>query len=512
MGLFSRVRNQTNEQSSLSNGDWIPDDSHSYVVLDLETTGLSPYSDRILEIGLVRVDLSGKAIGHWSTLVNPQGPVGATHIHGITQSDVSSAPTFAECVEEIIARIQGQVVVAHNASFDYSFMKAELARQGWKIPEIPVICTMLESKFFLPGIPRKRLLDCAEAIGVKQRNAHRALDDAFVASSLLQFYLNSSVDPQRSEHLRMLPTIAATTRWPSAPGEPSVSMKQSTRIVRVSAPVRIELLKNVSELMPEDLLGDEARPEEISYASLLLNSIEDGQISDEEIVALRECAESFGLEQLDTDGIHETLLMTLAREAWRDGSVSRSESQEIKECATRLGLSSAVAKKCLSEVEELRASRISARAKALPEDWSLGEPLRVGDRIVITGCYELGREELESRARKLGLRVTGSVSGKTTLLVSDGAINGNKDADARRLGLRVIRPEQLRVLLEYVQPSVGEAPVAPKNEQRTTALVDQEGTTPTRTENLTCSTCGQIFVRIVTRGRKPHECETCRTV
>ena len=152
----------------------------------------------------------------------------------------------------------------------------------------------------------------------------------------------------------------------------------------------------------------------------------------------------------------------------------------------------------VKEIEELRASRISARAKEMPVDWSLGEPLRVGDRVVITGCYEAGREELETKSKMIGVRITGSVSGKTTLLVSDGTINGNKDSDAARLGIRSVTPDIYRVLLEYIQPLTLEDDLSPNTDQKVSK------------ETLVCTKCSAIFTRNATKGRKPHFCPDCR--
>ncbi len=510
MGLFSRLRRQDQSSGVIVEEGWPASAPNGFVVFDIETTSLSPKSDRIIELGLIRTDSNGNPLGYWSTLVNPKGPVGASHIHGIKQSDVADAPTFEECVVQVLEKIRGQALVAHNASFDHSFLKSELGRTGWQLPEIPLVCTMLETKYFLPGISRKRLIDCVEALGIEQQVEHRALGDASLAAAVFHFYLNGPVDKSRSLHLRMLSESARSVVWPTEPGEPVATTNSAARVIRVAKPVQMTLLKSVSEIMPEDLLGDEANPQEISYGALLLGSLEDGSISDAEIEALSECASTFGLVPDVVNRIHNSLILTLAREAWRDGVVSRAETQEIVDCAKRLGLPDSAGKACLKEIEDLRAARIAARSKAIPDDWSHGEPLRVGDRIVITGCYESGRDELENRARKLGLRVTGSVSGKTTLLVSDGSINGNKDADAQRLGLRIIGPDVFRILLDYVQSAASsESQRSIQEGSEMTGTTSSEEAIP-RIENLVCVTCGAAFTRVISRGRKPHECEQCR--
>ena len=86
----------------------------------------------------------------------------------------------------------------------------------------------------------------------------------------------------------------------------------------------------------------------------------------------------------------------------------------------------------------------------LPPDWNLCASLHVGDRVVFTGCYGCGRNEMEEKVTRVGLRVTGSVSAKTKLLVSDGTINCVKDANAQKLGVGTVDPGTFITLLQFV--------------------------------------------------------------
>src|SRR5690606_41237964 len=99
------------------------------VCLDVETTGASPQNDRITEIGIVEIDPDGTT-REWSTLVNPQAriPEFIERLTGISNAMVATAPTFAEVADELMARIQGKLFVAHNARFDYAFIKNEFKR------------------------------------------------------------------------------------------------------------------------------------------------------------------------------------------------------------------------------------------------------------------------------------------------------------------------------------------------------------------------------------------------
>lgn len=496
--MFSRKAKAPVSTVSIEN-EWPFEAESGFVVFDIETTGLSPKSDRMIEIALIRTDRLGKPLAYWSTLVNPRQPVRATEIHGIHDADVAGAPVFDDIYDELARRIRGQALSAHNAKFDVSFLQAEFARTGWELPEIPVMCTMQESRNFIHGLAKRRLQDCVAAIGVQQDVEHRALGDATLTTTLVNFYLNSPTNTKRSGQLRQLPDVATNSKWPSARTVPQVPVAKSTqKYWRAAAPKNSALGVTISSIMPEDLLGDDTPVSELTYAQVLLEAMEDGVVTKEEHAALIDLANALDVSSNNQTSIHEKLMKTLAQEAWKDGVVNKAERTEIIAIGESIGFSESDAKDFIKEIEELRADRLGARAKNLPEDWDLGEPLRVGDRIVITGCYESGREDLETRSKKMGLQIRGAVSGKTTLLVSDGTVNGNKDSDAARLGIRSVSPEIFSKLLDYIQPA------------RTDDGPTSSDSPPMPEESLVCIKCGEIFKRTVSKGRKPHSCPECR--
>src|SRR5438874_9348050 len=101
----------------------------SIAFVDLETTGMAASGDRITEVGIVRVDDASR-VSEWSSLVNPERsiPAGVQALTGITNMMVANAPTFARIADEVAERIAGCVFVAHNARFDYGFLKHEFGR------------------------------------------------------------------------------------------------------------------------------------------------------------------------------------------------------------------------------------------------------------------------------------------------------------------------------------------------------------------------------------------------
>ncbi|MEQ1772316.1 MAG: exonuclease domain-containing protein [Burkholderiales bacterium] len=156
------------------------------VFVDLETTGATATHDRITEIGIIEVN-QGRLIGEWSTLVNPEMsiPPMIQSLTGITNTMVALAPSFAEIQREVLQRLEGKLFVAHNARFDYGFLKNEFRRCGITF-NARVLCTVKLSRKLYPQHPRHNLDTLLERHGLDCEARHRALGDAKVLWLLAQ--------------------------------------------------------------------------------------------------------------------------------------------------------------------------------------------------------------------------------------------------------------------------------------------------------------------------------------
>jgi DNA polymerase-3 subunit epsilon len=150
------------------------------VFLDVETTGATPGLDRITEIGLVEVD-GGRLVGEWSSLVNPLRhiPTEIQVLTGITDQMVAAAPGFEQLAAELYSRLEGKVLVAHNARFDYGFLRQEFRRAGYRYVA-NVLCTVRLSRRLYPHERRHNLDSLIERHGLACEQRHRALADARV--------------------------------------------------------------------------------------------------------------------------------------------------------------------------------------------------------------------------------------------------------------------------------------------------------------------------------------------
>lgn len=156
------------------------------VFVDLETTGANPIADRITEIGIVEVDPKGKAT-QWSSLVNPHIPIPAfiQSLTGISNDMVRTAPGFGELAAELFERLQGALFIAHNARFDYGFLRNAFSEAGYAF-RADVLCTVKLSRKLYPDQSRHNLDALISRHGLKPDARHRALADADVLWQLWQ--------------------------------------------------------------------------------------------------------------------------------------------------------------------------------------------------------------------------------------------------------------------------------------------------------------------------------------
>lgn len=158
----------------------------TFVLLDLETTGANPVSDRITEIAMIRVE-HGEIVARWETLVNPGCGIPAfiQQLIGITDAMVADAPPFAELAPRVREMLAGAVFVAHNARFDYGFIRNEFVRIGEDF-EAPLMCTVRLSRALYPQHHRHGLDALIERHGFRCEARHRAMGDADVLWQFLQ--------------------------------------------------------------------------------------------------------------------------------------------------------------------------------------------------------------------------------------------------------------------------------------------------------------------------------------
>lgn len=150
------------------------------VAIDLETTGLSPITDRIIEVAAVKVT-HDKKVETFSELINPEIhiPSESTVFHGITDSDVIDSQNAKEALPGFIDFLEDLPIIAHNAKFDLGFTLFSLHKNQLKIPSSDVYCSCLLSRKAFPEFGSYKLSFLVEKLSIPLENHHRALDDSY---------------------------------------------------------------------------------------------------------------------------------------------------------------------------------------------------------------------------------------------------------------------------------------------------------------------------------------------
>ena len=180
--------------------------------VDVETTGGSPHTDRITEIGIVRVE-KGKKVSEFQSLVNPQVhiPHYIQHLTGINQEMVKNAPYFEDIKQTVREHLDGAVFVAHNVTFDYSFVRGEFKR-SFDSYQSKLLCTVRLSRALYPEFRRHSLSNLISRFGLSVENRHRAFDDAH---ALWEFFLKAQEQTEPNLFNRTVESIIKGPRLPA---------------------------------------------------------------------------------------------------------------------------------------------------------------------------------------------------------------------------------------------------------------------------------------------------------
>lgn len=162
-----------------------PEKLFPLVFIDLETTGLSPDKERIVEVSAIRYDAPFVATACFNTMINPQRhiPDRAYEVHGISDDDVELAPVFADIVPDLAAFVEGANLIGHNIMFDLRF----LYRAGLDLSEsVRYFDTVQIAKAANPEVSNHKLVTLCSHYGIYRNNAHTALSDCYATAKVFE--------------------------------------------------------------------------------------------------------------------------------------------------------------------------------------------------------------------------------------------------------------------------------------------------------------------------------------
>jgi DNA polymerase-3 subunit epsilon len=175
-----------------------------YAIIDIETTGGSPVTEKLTEIAIIVYD-GQKVIEEYATLINPEKkiPYYISALTGITNAMVADAPKFYEIARKIVEITENCIFVAHNVAFDYQFIRNEYKRLGYEYSR-EKLCTVQLSRKLIPGLPSYSLGKLCKQIGIEIKDRHRASGDADATLKLFEILLNTCESQQKHELLTRL--------------------------------------------------------------------------------------------------------------------------------------------------------------------------------------------------------------------------------------------------------------------------------------------------------------------
>lgn len=467
-------------------------------VIDCETTGVFS-SDRIVEIAIVTLDLNGRVVDSWDTLVQPHRDIGASHIHGLTAEMLADAPTFADVAGDVAIRLHGACLAAHNLRFDTRMVGGEFLRIGTEMAVLEGIDTLTAT-----GV---RLAAACDTHGIAIHGEHSALGDATATATLLK--------------------MVATYCNSGSPAVVPTGVVRSGHVLRRAdtAPTAIPDPPYVARLAAAlDLEGLEA--DMIAYLELVDRAVADLHLDAAERQELAELATGLGLNEAQLSLAHRRYINDLADAALADHVVTDQELDTLLRIATSLDVDTAL-------VEQ----RTRSARKA-----SVAVELTSGMSVTFTGDDpDRPRDELLARADDLGLTVGSNVTKRTELLVAyDTSSSSGKADKARRYGIPIVSTAQFgaaalgdELQAEAVAGAAMKVVTCPdchatwtveaKSGAHSRRRCDDcagvrsppRAAPPPREpmgpviEELICSTCGRSWHRERLRGRKPVRCPDC---
>jgi DNA polymerase III epsilon subunit family exonuclease len=257
--------------------------AEKYLILDFETTGLSPaQGSEVVETGAVRFE-GGRVVATFQRLSRPRGaiPAAAMNVHGITDDMVADAPRFGEVLPELLAFWGERILVAHNAPFDRAFLLAALEQAGRPVPPNPVLDTVRLSRRLFPGLPRHDLETLCRTHHISRERGHRALDDALATAELLRILLERAHEEKLDTLAQLLalgeapppsrrgPAEVTLAAGEKALLEESITIGERIEItylgrtgnetVRVIVPYRLDEIGGAFRLVAFDLTKDDTR-------------------------------------------------------------------------------------------------------------------------------------------------------------------------------------------------------------------------------------------------------------
>jgi len=334
---MERTKVETMSRTTSGILDWAIEET-PLAVIDFETTGLSPGGDRVVEVTVVRAEPTQAPCIALDTLVNPRRRVAATEIHGITDEDVTEAPTFVEIAGDFARAIAGCAVASYNIYFDIRFAESELREAG--IQSVPPHFCLMYLRPML-GLGKKCRLEaaCRES-GISIPQMHMSACDAMAGAELMRMYLKHAPglgvrtfgDLGNLGGYKFVESFCLAPLSPDAAGHRAPCSRLKSRSAR-QVPVAVAPATGGTEHSSVDLAMRE-------YWDSLKTVLADLEIGDDEIALLARERRRLGLSEDRVRVLHARAAKSVISQVTDDSVLSDGESRLLNRlfiCLRRLG-------------------------------------------------------------------------------------------------------------------------------------------------------------------------------
>jgi DNA polymerase-3 subunit epsilon len=310
-------------------------DRCAVTIIDFETTGLSAKSgDRVIEVGVVRMEPNEPPKVVIDTLVDPQCRVGATDIHGISTEDVLGAPPMSELIGPIAHASVDSLVLAYNASFDMAFLRCEADQVPRLRPfDLPPYACLMYLRPAL-GVGRRASLEAALREVDVRYEGHHAASDALAAAAVWSKVRDAALN-------------AGHRRWHEIPGinrfkfteswrQPVMSQRFAELIGTPDHPTAAKQRPGSRSLVPQERSLRRAEHRRARYRTGLMDAFADRHFGVDDVTSLRMLASDSGLTRGEIRAVHASFFADVLREIVSDGFVSHDENDRVQHVAEAL--------------------------------------------------------------------------------------------------------------------------------------------------------------------------------
>jgi len=294
--------------------------NHQFAIISLETTGISPqHGDRLVELAIQTVNWNGELLDSYETLVHPGTDVEGFQIHGITDDMVKNAPSISEIAPDILSRLNGKTIVAHDLDFTIRFLKPAL---NGEIVDLKGVCTLKLANLVAPDSGLRRLEQLCNYYDIDFSVRHSAQSDSLATAKL--FSILKNLYSQQFELEKFAEDFLHVMQIENCPNERNIFIKrkEAKNIANIQKTRLYDLLNRLTSNA-----GDSVPVRQ--YLNVLDRALADRILTEKEIVSLVDLASDYKLSKDQVMEIHEEYLRKLIRIYLLDEILTNAEMEDL---------------------------------------------------------------------------------------------------------------------------------------------------------------------------------------